>query len=215
MNINVILKDEELKILFYAAGGKELLCFIDDKRWKQANIPYLVHEMARRGVLTYVSGKLVVNEPYTTLLDAMVESKYILTLHCKESEATKEILYCGDKICSLTNSEKDEGSVILGERSENEIADCIDELFSPFRTNDCPEELFDVEMRNEKGELKASIELHIPEKEKQSGLEKKWSFYCGRYRNYITEQSKSGERIIEYENWNSRIVLREVKSLLL
>ncbi len=206
-----MLKDLELQVLLVASGGKGMFGFGSTDNVDESRIPYLIHEMARKGVVEEKDGRLYVKEPYRSVVMGLKEAKACLLLRGNERKSSAEYLYFGTGIIRVQDSTNDKNAVKLQRLTEEQCVELLNRYFIVEKPVACPKELIKDGSWEDAAHCEKIIELYITEGLGVETPQYSWSLYEGRYRNFIKIIDAENEIYKDYEEWDSAEIIETIR----
>lgn len=205
----IVLKDLELQILLVASGVKGILGFKQAEIKEESRIPYLIHEMVRKGVVEQREGELVVKEPYRSIIDGIKNAKAVLLVRNGESKRNIEYLYLGTRIIKMSDSINDKNAIKLQCSTDEDVVEWLDVHFVEEKPVICPKELIK-DVFWEGGSCKEAVELYLVRDLKEATPTCTWGLYEGKYQTYIKITDKDVVIYKAYEEWSNAEIVEVV-----
>lgn len=210
MEKTLVLKDLELQILLMALGVKGMFGFESNENMDERQIPYLVHEMARKELIEEKEGRLLVKEPCRSMVVGLKDVRAVLLLKSSGEKGGAEYLCFGTRIIRLWDSINDNNAVKLQVLTEEQCVELLNYHFVVENQVNCPNELMIDELWDESAHCKKIVELYIVDGVWEEGTLCSWNLYEGRYRNFIKVIDTESISYRVYEEWDSAEIMKKI-----
>lgn len=205
MNENLIVTDTELMILLAARGIRRLHGFARMETVEDS-VPYVMHEMVRKGLLRQEGEHLQIAEPYRSIVEVIGTARLLLSIRGVSGQAC--YVYVGEMYVYLADSVNDRAAVKLGVLHQKKVLELLEECFFSESQAQYPEELRWPETEKEKRKLLATVELILSGEEKVIA---EWKLYEGRYDKVMEEWEDGCCREISYNEWQMERLLEKTE----
>lgn len=110
----LILREAEFQVLAAAMDFTRIYGVRSKSEPDEAAVMYVIHEMARKGILISEGGNFRLKEPYRTAILSMKAAEQILAVTGGDMGMSDVCFYLGGTIVSLEESMQDENAVRIG-----------------------------------------------------------------------------------------------------
>ena len=111
MSTNYVVKDMELNVLLAAAGVDRICSFSESMTEEEEKVPYLIHEMVRKGLVGQENDALYIASPYKELIAGIKNAKSVLTFVPEEKNEMPTSIYLGKPCIVIQDSPNDKAAV--------------------------------------------------------------------------------------------------------
>lgn len=214
MDTVFIMKDAELLVLLAAAGMGHLYGFGQIDSLEEKDVPYVIHEMARKEIISLDGEEFILSEPYLAVINGIKEAAMMLALKCGEELRATELLYIGKTVVALSDSPNDKGAVRIRMMAAKEVQELLDEFFNPGNQLPCMEEWVCRLPIVPEGKCIVAVSITALPLQKSGEEMREWRLMDGRYGAFV-EYWAAGEKksTIFYRNWEKKEIIQTIHEL--
>lgn len=210
----LLLSDVEFFVLLKAAGVNHIPYFETTFEFGKTEIPYTVHEMVRKGILSLEKdAKLQVNKPYLQIIKAIRGYKGILVIQSGEEKKNIQYIFLSDILVLLQDNKHVNCGILVEEISIEDLKEIIDDIALSDNILECPEDLEFAQVAEDHGPCDSHIILG--KKCADSTIKElvKWEFCRGRYQRYVKEVEQLTTKWLTQKEWNMEILLTRINAI--